>query len=170
MLDGDVLKVICEQPGHATKFAVSVIATFIVTNDGLVVPVKLPLPDPVQLAKLYPPLGVADIVGVAPTFSQVTVPGETDPVGVVVPPPEGEIIIVNAYCVVQVTASVIGAFIVTENCVVPEVDVEYDPEPPPVIVSTTYRVPVELVPSGPIVTGTTAPEFSHAPDAGEGVP
>jgi hypothetical protein len=100
----------------------------------------------------------------------VEVPGETDPVGVVVPPPAGEIIIVNAYCVVQVTVSIMGAFIVTENCVVPGVDVEKDPESEPVIVLTTYRVLVVLVPSPPIVTATTAPEFSQVPDAGEGVP
>jgi hypothetical protein len=74
-----------------------VIAPFIVTDDGLVVPVKLPEPEPVQPTKLCPPLAVADIVGVAPAFSQVEVPGETDPVGVVVPPPEGEMTIVNEY-------------------------------------------------------------------------
>ena len=59
---------------------------------------------------------------------------------------------------------------VTENCVVPGVDVEKDPEPPPEIVLTTYRVPDELEPSALIVTGTTAPEFSQVPEAGEGVP
>ena len=35
------------------------------------------------------------------------------------------------YCVVQVSVSVMGAFIVTENCVFGP---EYDPEPDPVIV------------------------------------
>ena len=77
---------------------------------------------------------------------------------------------VIVYCVVQVTVSVIGAFIVTENCVVPGADVENDPEPEPVIALTTYRVLDVLVPSALIVTATTAPEFSQVPDAGEGVP
>ena len=49
-------------------------------------------------------------------------------------------------------------------------EVENDPEPEPVIVLTTYRVLDELEPSAAILTGTTAPEFSHVPDAGEGVP
>ena len=53
---------------------------------------------------------------------------------------------------------------------VPEVDVEYEPEPDPVIVLTTYLVLEELEPSAPIVTATIVPEFSQLPDAGEGEP
>jgi hypothetical protein len=91
------LKVICAQVEQLAKSAVSVIAPFIVTLDGLVVPVKLPLlPVPVQPVKAYPLFAVAVIVGVASAFSQVVVP-ETDPVGDVVPSPEGEITIVSAY-------------------------------------------------------------------------
>ena len=71
---------------------------------------------------------------------------------------------------VQVSVSVIGAFIVTENCVVPGVEVENEPEPNPVTVLTTYRVLDELEPSAPIVIATTVPEFSQVPDAGVGIP
>jgi hypothetical protein len=76
----------------------------------------------------------------------------------------------TVYWVCQVIVSIIGAFIVTENCVVPGVVVENEPVPEPVTVLIKYRVSDELVPSAPIVTCTTAPEFSHVPDVGEGVP
>jgi len=61
------------------KFAVSVIADFMVIVAGLVVPVKLPLPVPVQELNLWPELGVALIVMAWPALYQpllgLTVPG-----------------------------------------------------------------------------------------------
>jgi len=52
----------------AIKFPVSLIGAFIVTDDGLVDPVKLPLPTPVQLKNAWPPLGVAVIGTTAAAF------------------------------------------------------------------------------------------------------
>jgi hypothetical protein len=61
------------------KVAVSVIAEFIVIFAGFVVPVKLPVPLPVQDLNLWPAFAVALIVTVAPALFQpligVTVPG-----------------------------------------------------------------------------------------------
>ena len=61
------------------KVAVSVMAAFIVTDAGLVVPLKLPEPLPFQDLNLWPVFAVAVIVTFAAAFCQpllgVTVPG-----------------------------------------------------------------------------------------------
>ncbi len=52
------------------KFAVSVIAPFIITVAGFDVPVKEPVPVPVHEVKLCPRLGFALIVTVEPALYQ----------------------------------------------------------------------------------------------------
>ena len=64
---------------NQVKFAVSVIAEFIVIVAGLLVPLKCPFPVPVQDLNVWPGLAMAVIVTVAPELYQpllgVTVPG-----------------------------------------------------------------------------------------------
>ena len=98
----------------------------------------------------------------APEFSQVPDAG----VGI----PWLFIVKVIVYCVVQLSVSVMGAFIVTENCVWPDVEPEKLPDPLPLTLASTWRVVEEFELSLPITTATIVPEFSQVPDAGDGAP
>jgi hypothetical protein len=72
------------------KFAVSVIAPFMVTVAGLLVPVKLPIPVPVQEVNACPFLAVALIVTVLPALRHPVL-------GVTVPPVDGLEAVVRRY-------------------------------------------------------------------------
>ena len=74
------------------KVAVSVMGPPIVIEAGLFVPLKEPVPLPVQLVKLYPLAGVALIEITAPLFLQRLL-------GVTVPPVPCAI--VRKYCVLK---------------------------------------------------------------------
>jgi hypothetical protein len=129
---------------------------------------KDPEPEPVIVLTIYcvldelEPSAPIVTATTAPEFSQVPDAGE----GV----PWLFIVKVMVYCAVQLSVSVMGAFMVTENCVWPDVEPEKLPAPLPVTLASMWRVVEEFEPSLPIVTATTVPEFSHVPDVGDGEP
>src|SRR4030042_2539174 len=105
------------------KFAVTVLALFMVTEPGFVDPER----PPVHEEKLYPAFAVAETDTLCPALYQLA------PEGLTVPPPEGLAEVVRLYWVARLTVYVVlveGAVIVWRWA------------PPSLHETKIYRVPV----------------------------